>query len=107
MDNNLEKPSPEAKALSLFLMAFKSTNAMYSDKSKYTKRLWSMARSGEISSDMYTSEILRMLKSCGGYEQVIEKTVKYYIDKTGEWRLNGDDQYCIDAQKVADSMLNK
>ena len=48
-----------------------------------------------------------MLTSYGGYTAVIEKTVKYYIDKTGEWKLKGEDKYCQDAQLFADKMLNK
>ena len=43
----------------------------------------------------------------GGYSVVVQKTVKYYIDKTGEWTLKGEDKYCLDAKKVADTLLNK
>ena len=46
-----------------------------------------------------------MLASYGGYTEVVEKTVKYYIDKTGVWTLKGDDKYCLDAQLVADKLL--
>jgi hypothetical protein len=48
-----------------------------------------------------------MLKSYGGYAEVVEKTVRYYIEKTGEWNLKGDDKYCQDAKKIADTMLKK
>ena len=43
----------------------------------------------------------------GGYAEVVEKTVKFYIEKTGEWTLKGDDKYCLDAKLVADKILNK
>ncbi|MBT6870752.1 MAG: hypothetical protein HOA66_04770 [Candidatus Marinimicrobia bacterium] len=46
-----------------------------------------------------------MLTSYGGYSDVVEKTVRYYIEKTGEWKLQGDDKYCLDAQKIADKLL--
>jgi hypothetical protein len=48
-----------------------------------------------------------MLTLLGGYEEVVEKTVKYYIDKTGKWTLKGDDKYCLDAQAVADRIQHK
>ena len=106
MKNKLEKPSPEAKALSLFLMAHKSKSSDFKDKSNHIKRLWNMVLNGEISSNMYMGEVQNMLKSYGGYSEVVEKTVKFYIDKTGEWSLKGDDKYCVDAQKIADDILN-
>ena len=52
-------------------------------------------------------EVQKMLTSFGGYSEVVEKTVKFYIEKTGEWSLQGDDKYCRDAQKIADEILNK
>ena len=36
-----------------------------------------------------------------------EKTVQYYIDKTGEWKSRGDDQYSKDAQQFANKILQK
>jgi len=33
--------------------------------------------------------------------------VKFYIEKTGEWKLKGDDKYCLDAKEVADKILSK
>ena len=48
-----------------------------------------------------------MLETYGGYAAVVEKTVKFYIEKTGEWKLKGDDKYCLDAKEVADRMLSK
>lgn len=107
MKKNFEKPSPEAKALSLFLMAHKTVNSDYKDKSNYIKRLWNMVANDELSSNAYISEVQNMLKSYGGYLEVVEKTVKFYIKKTGEWSLKGDDKYCIDAKKIADEILNK
>ena len=52
-------------------------------------------------------EVQNMLTSYGGYSEVVEKTVRFYIDKTGEWKLQGDDKYCLDAKEIADKILNK
>lgn len=102
-----EKPSPEAKALSLFLMAYKTKDPIYKEKSKRINRLWSLVKYGEMSKEEYTLELEKMLKSCGGYLEIVEKTVQYFIDKSGEWKLEGDDKYCQDAKKFADKILNK
>jgi hypothetical protein len=104
-DNN--KPSPEAKALSLYLMAFKSTSPTIKDKSQRINRLWSLVKSDKLSNSDYLLEVQNMLTSYGGYSQVVAKTVKHYIDKTGEWTLKGDDQYCQDAKQIADKILSK
>jgi hypothetical protein len=53
------------------------------------------------------ADVEKMLASFGGYAEVIEKTVRFYIKKTGEWKLQGDDKYCLDAQEVADKVLKK
>jgi hypothetical protein len=52
-------------------------------------------------------EVQNMLTSYGGYSEVVEKTVKFYIEKTGEWKLQGDDKYCQDAKEIADKILKK
>ena len=101
------KPSPEAKALSLFLMAYKTIDPIYKEKSKRINRLWDLMKIGKLSRTEYNEEVQKMLKSYGGYSEVVEKTVKYYIEKTGEWKLQGDDKYCQDAKLVADKFLNK
>lgn len=101
------KPSPEAKALSLFLMAYKTTNPIYKEKSKRINKRWDLVLKDEITRAEYNEEVLEMLASYGGYAEVIEKTVKYYIEKTGEWTLKGNDKYCQDAQLVADKILKK
>ncbi|HKK39493.1 MAG TPA: hypothetical protein VJ949_08745 [Cryomorphaceae bacterium] len=102
-----EKPSPEAKALSLFLMAYKEKDPAYKEQLKRINRQWDLLRKNKISRDAYNGEVQKMLESYGGYAQVVEKTVRFYIDKTSEWKLKGDDQYCRDAQKVADEILKK
>mgnify|MGYP006185145421 CR=1 FL=1 len=102
-----EKPSPEAKALSLFLMAYKTINPIYKEKSKRINRLWSLVMKNELSKSEYIEEVENMLTLYGGYSEVVEKTVKYYIEKTGEWKLQGDDKYCLDAKAVADKILKK
>tara|TARA_B110000285_G_C14734572_1_gene427998 strand:+ start:171 stop:503 length:333 start_codon:yes stop_codon:yes gene_type:complete len=104
---NIEKPTPEAKALSLFLMAYKSTNPIYKEKSKRMNRLWDLVTLEKLSREEYLEEIQNMLTSYGGYSEVVEKTVKFYIEKTGEWTLKGDDKYCQDAKKFANKLLKK
>lgn len=104
---NSEKPSPEAKALSLFLMAYKAKDPVYKEKLKRINRLWDLVRMQELSKSDYMEEVQKMLTSYGGYEDVIEKTVRFYVEKTGEWKLKGDDKYCQDAQKIADKVLKK
>jgi len=101
------KPSPEAKALSLFLMAYKTIDPIYKEKSKRINRRWDLVLKDELTRAEYNEEVLEMLTSYGGYDEVVEKTVKYYIEKTGEWTLKGDDKYCQDAQLVADKLLKK
>ncbi len=107
MKKNTEKPSPEAKALSLFFMAYKTISPIYKEKSKRINRLWDLVKNDELSSSDYMEELQNMLTSYGGYSEVVEKTVRFYIEKTGEWKLQGDDNYCIDAQQIADKILKK
>ncbi len=107
MTKKNEKPSPEAKALSLFLMAYKTINPIYKEKAKRMNRLWSLVLADEFSRTEYVEEVQNTLTSYGGYSEVVEKTVKFYIEKTGEWKLEGDDKYCQDAKKIADEILKK
>jgi hypothetical protein len=107
MDKNKEKPSPEAKALSLFLMAFKSTDPVCKEKSKRINRLWNLVKNDELSAASYMGEVQSILTLFGGYSEVVEKTVRFYIKKTGEWTLQGDDKYCQDAKEIADKILKK
>ena len=100
-------PSPEAKALSLFLMAYKTIDPIYKEKSKRINRQWDLVKANLLSKADYMAEVQKMLSSYGGYSEVVEKTVKYYIEKTGEWKLKGDDKYCIDAKEIADKILSK
>jgi hypothetical protein len=102
-----EKPSAEAKALSLFLMAYKSTGPVFKEKAKRINRLWDLVIADELSKEDYLEEVKTTLDSYGGYSEVIEKTVKFYIEKSGKWNLNGDDKYCADAKKIADKILEK
>lgn len=104
MTKNIEKPSAQAKALSLFLMAYKTKDPIYKEKSKRINRLWSLVLKNKLSKSDYAIEVESMLISCGGYDEVVEKTVRFYIDKTGEWKLKGEDKYCIDAKKIADHL---
>ena len=107
MENNTEKPSPEAKALSLFFMALKTVNPVYKDKSKRINRLWDLVKKNEMTKEDYQKEIEKMINLYGGYEAVIEQTIRYYVDKTGEWKSRGDDQYAMDANKIAANILKK
>jgi len=101
------KPSPEAKALSLFLMAYKTTDPVYKEKSKRINKQWDLVLKDELTRAEYNEEVLKMLTSYGGYDEVVEKTVKFYIEKTGEWTLKGDDKYCRDAKEIASKILKK
>lgn len=105
MERNSEKPTPEAKALSLFLMAYKSKNPKYKEVSKRINRLWDLVKKDEMDREEYMSEVNTLLEKNGGYDAVVEKTVQFYINKSGEWSLKGDDKYCQDAQKVADRIF--
>jgi len=107
MEKKIEKPTPEAKALSLFLMAYKTIKPVYKEQSKRINRLWSLVLKDELSRSDYFEEVQKMLTLYGGYTEVVEKTVRYYIEKTGEWNLQGDDKYCQDAKQIADKILNK
>jgi len=104
MNKKSEKPSPEAKALSLFLMAYKSKDPIYKEKLKQVNKLWDLVRERKLGREEYQGEVQKMLSEYGGYDKVIESTVKYYIEKTGEWTLKGDDKYSLDAKKVADAL---
>ncbi|MFY0687574.1 MAG: hypothetical protein JXQ90_10445 [Cyclobacteriaceae bacterium] len=107
MNNRSGKPSKEAKALSLFLMAFKTKDPIYKEKSKWINKRWDLVKSGEMDRKAYAGDVRQMLDDYGGYVEVVEKTVQYYVDKTGEWSLQGEDEYCQDARKVADRILKK
>lgn len=103
----IDKPAPEAKALSLFLMAYKTVSPLYKEQCKRMNRQWDLVGLGKITKAEYMEEVQKMLVSYGGYDEVIEKTVRHYIKKTGKWKLQGDDKYCLDAKKVADKVLKK
>ena len=107
MKKNIEKPTPEAKALSLFLMAYKTIDPIYKEKNKRINKQWDLVKIDELSRDDYMEEVRSMLTSYGGYLEVVEKTVRFYIEKTGEWTLQGDDKYCLDAKQIADKILKK
>lgn len=107
MIKKTEKPSPEAKALSLFLMAYKTIDPIYKEKSKRINKLWSLVLKDEFSKSEYIDEVQNMLTSYGGYAEVVEKTVRFYIENTGEWKLEGNDKYCRDAKLIADKILKK
>jgi hypothetical protein len=107
MEKNISKPTPEAKALSLFLMAYKTKDPIYKEESKRINRVWDLVKMGDLDKKEYLKEVEKMLASYGGYSEVVKKTVQFYIKKTGEWTLQGDDKYCQDAQKVADEILKK
>ncbi len=42
------KPTPEAKALSLFLMAYKTESPSYKEKSKRINRLWKLVLTEDL-----------------------------------------------------------
>ncbi|TRX70203.1 hypothetical protein [Carboxylicivirga sp. M1479] len=107
INRRTEKPSAEAKALSLYLMAFKSTDSACKEQSKRMKRLWDIVLENDARMKDYVKEVQKLLAVHGGYEKVVEKTVKHFVEKTGEWKLKGDDKFCVDAQRVADDLKKK
>ena len=107
MANHSQKPTPEAKALSLFLMAYKSYDNKYKEMLKRINKRWDMVRSEDLDKEIYLKEVQGMLDENGGYEEVIEKTVRFYIKKSGDWTLKGEDKYCKDAQAIADKIQKK
>jgi len=107
MTENNDKPSPEAKALSLYLMAFKGASPAHKEKSTQMKKLWTLVITSKLSKSDYLKEVQKVLTSYGGYTKVIEDTVHFYIKKTGQWKLNGDDKYCIDAKEIAAKILGE
>ena len=107
MKKDIKKPSPEAKALSLFLMAYKTKDPIYKEKSKRINKLWDLVKIRELSRAQYMEEVQDMLTSYGGYSAVIEKTIRYYMEKTGEWKSQGDDQYAQDARQIAKKIVNE
>lgn len=107
MKKQTEKPSTEAKALSLFLMAYKTIDPIYKEHSKRINKQWDLVTKGDLDKEYYLEEVQDLLDSFGGYSEVVEKTVRYYIKKTGSWKLEGNDQYCIDAKKIAEKILKK
>ena len=107
MKNNTIKPTPEAKALSLYLMAFKNTKPKNKENAKRINKQWKRVKDNALSMEDYMAEVQTMLDSYGGYTKVVEDTVWHYVKKTGKWELEGNDQYCIDARRVADEVLRK
>lgn len=105
MEENRIKPTPEAKALSLFLMAYKSTNQTFKDKARQMRNRWDSVLAGDLDKDAYLEEVKTALEAYGGYTKVIEKTVKFYIDKFGEYKSQGEDKYAADAQAIADKLM--
>ena len=107
MKTNIQEPTPEAKALSLFLMAYKSTSSAHKESSKRINKFWRLVTRNEMNSADYLKEVKQMLDFYGGYNKVVEKTVQCYIKKTGAWKLKGNDKYCKDAKKIAEKLLKK
>ena len=66
MNKKSNKPTPEAKALSLYLMAYKATSPAHKEKSKRINRLWSLVMKNEMSNTDYVQEVEGMLNSYGG-----------------------------------------
>jgi len=61
MEKNTEKPSPEAKALSLFLMAYKTKDPIYKERAKRINRQWDLVKNDELSKSDYMEEVQDML----------------------------------------------
>ena len=107
MKKDTIKPAREAKALSLYLMAFKNAKPKNKENAKRNNKQWNRVKDESLSMKDYMAEVQTMLDFYGGYSKVVEDTVWHFIKKTGRWELEGDDQYCIDARRVADEALRK
>ena len=88
-------------------MAYKSKDPKYKEELKRINKRWDLYQLGELNEKDYRREVDTMLKHHGGYDSVVEKTVRYYIDKTGFWTLTGDSQYHQDAQAIANKLVKK
>ena len=69
--------------------------------------MWDLVKMGDLNKKEYHKEVQNILESYGGYSAVLEKTVKFYIDKFGEWKSQGDDQYGVDTQQIADKLMGE
>ncbi|MDA9773818.1 hypothetical protein N9B82_02580 [Saprospiraceae bacterium] len=107
MADQTTKPTPEAKALSLFFMALKSKSPSFKEKAKRINRRWDLVGLGRITMDDYKEEIQNTLSEFGGYEEVVEKTVRFYIDKFGEWKSTGEDKYSQDAKAIVEKIMKE
>jgi len=101
------RPSAEAKALSLFLMAYKSKGDTFKEHARIINKRWELVKQEKLSWKDYAREVKSMLANYGGYEEVIEKTVRYYLEETGSWKSSGKDKYSFDAKRIADEIQNK
>ncbi len=61
MSRKPQKPTPQAKALSLFLMAFKSKDPIYKEKSKRINRLFYLVQDNEMSKEEYLEEVKKSI----------------------------------------------
>ena len=52
-------------------------------------------------------EVEKMLNSYGGYLEVLEKTVRFYIEKTGEWNHKGNDKFSSDANLIVEKIAKE
>jgi len=107
MNKETTKPTPEAKALSLYLMAFKNTKPKNKENAKRINKQWTRVKQDALSMKDYLQEVQTMLDSYGGYSKVVEDTVWHYYKKTGKWALEGEDKYCIDARRIANEISRK
>lgn len=107
MSNQTIKPTPEAKALSLFFMAYKAKSASFKEKAKRINKRWDLVRIEKITMDEYMEEINNTLAEYGGYEEVIEKTIRFYIENHGGWKSTGNDKYSEDAIRILERIQTK
>jgi len=107
MTKSTIKPTPEAKALSLYLMAFKNAKPINKENARRINKQWERVKLDKLSTEDYQKEVQTMLDFYGGYMKVVEETVWHYVKKTGKWKLEGNDKYCLDAKSFADKILKK
>jgi len=78
-------PTPEAKALSLFLMAYKTKDLSYKEHAKRINRMWDQVKYGELRKEDYQEEVVKALTSYGGYDAVVEKNSEILYRE--DWRM--------------------
>ena len=82
MKKNNHTPTPEAKALSLYLMAFKASNPALKEQAKRMNKEWDRVKEALLTKEDYAVKVESILRSHGGYDKVLKDTVYHFIKKS-------------------------